>query len=307
MKKMRLHIYVAMAVFVVMIIVGSFLDLQINKAIFSANNGFGITVAALSMMVGYGILSAMGGMFLYHGLKITKVTWQKVLFILVSVVILALTVVLCARKEFFGINGWNIRSLVWLGYLLSTPIMGACMFGGYLIAKKVNNPRLWILVAIGAAFVALALLLGTTAVKSIFNRPRYRLVVNEHPNLFYNWWERCTNSKDLISQYGYGAEEFKSFPSGHVSVSTLTIFGATLIPFVYGKEIKHQVLYFYIGLAYALFVAFTRMWVGAHFLSDVGMGGLITTICAYACYEVVIHNPKLYENPSLEEVKEAQE
>ena len=301
MKKMRLHIFIAMGIFLAMVIVGSFLDLQINQAIFSKNNGFGIAVAALSMLVGYGILAAIGGIFLYHGLKITKVMWQKIVFIGVSAAILVLTVILCARKEFFGINGWNIPNLVWLGYLLSTPVMGACMFGGYLLGKKANNPRLWILMAIAAGFIALALLIGTTAVKSIFNRPRFRILVSEHPNLFYNWWERCTNSSALISQYNVTPEEFKSFPSGHVSVAALAPLAAILLPFVLNKEVKYQVLYFYIGVAYALFVAFTRMLVGAHFMSDVGMGGLITLVCIYGFYEVALHNPKAYELPAVSE------
>jgi len=304
MKKMRLHIFIATGVFLVMIILGSFLDLQINQAIFSKDNGFGITVAALSMVVGYGVLSAMGGTFLYHGLKLTNVVWQKIIFIAASVGVLGLTVFFCARKEFFGINGWNIPSLVWLGYLLATPIMGACMFGGYIVAKKANNPKLWILVAIAAVFAALALLLGTTAVKGIFNRPRYRIIVSEHPNLFYNWWERCTNSNDLIKQYGVTSEEFKSFPSGHTAVSAISMLGVLLLPLALNKEIKHQVIYFYCGLVYTLFIAFTRIWVGAHFLSDVGMGGLITVLCIYAFYEVALHNEKYYQLPSSEEAVE---
>ena len=304
MKKMRLHIFIAMAVFIVMIIVGSFLDLQINQAIFSKNNGFGITMAALSIIVGYGVLAMMGGTFFYHGLKLTDVIWQKILFIGASILVLGATVLLCARKEFFGINGWNIPDLVWLGYLLAAPIMGACMFGGYLLAKKANNPRLWILILIAAAFAALALLIGTTAVKSIFNRPRYRVLVSEHPNLFYNWWERCTNSSSLISQYNVSPEEFKSFPSGHTSVCALGMLFVIMLPFITGKELKHQVIYFYIALAYTLLVAFTRMLVGAHYLSDVGMGGLITTVCLYGFYEVVLHESRIYQEPSKEETQE---
>ena len=304
MKKMRLHLFIAMGIFVAMIIVGSFLDLQINQALFSKDNGFGITMAALSMVVGYAVLAAMGGVFLFHGLKFTNVIWQKIIFIGASIAVLALTVLLCARKEFFGVNGWNIPNLVWLGYILAAPLMGVSMFGGYLIAKKVNNPHLWILVAFAAAFAALALLLGTTAVKSIFNRPRYRIVVSEHPNLFYPWWERCTNAGELMKQYNVGSEEFKSFPSGHAAVSALTMFAVVLFPLATGKELKNQTLYFYIGLAYTLLVAFTRMLVGAHYLSDVGMGALVTVLCLYGFNEVALHNQKLYQLPSKEEVKE---
>ena len=78
------------------------------------------------------------------------------------------------------------------------------------------------------------------------------------------------------------------------------MFGVVLYPFVAGKELKNQVIYFYIGLAYTLFVAFTRLLVGAHYLSDVGMGALITTLCLYGFYEIALHYPQLYEIPSNE-------
>ena len=97
-------------------------------------------------------------------------------------------------------------------------------------------------------------------------------------------------------------EEFKSFPSGHTSVCAMTMFGVVLFPFITGKELKRQVLYFYIAMAYTLFVAFTRLLVGAHYLSDVGMGGLITLVCLYLYYEIILHYPRLYEKQ--EEVQE---
>ena len=86
MKKMRLHLYIVIGVFLTLIILGSFFDLQINQAIFSQNNGFGIAVAGLSLIVGYGVISMMGGVVAYHALKITKVTWQKILFMLLGLV-----------------------------------------------------------------------------------------------------------------------------------------------------------------------------------------------------------------------------
>ena len=67
---------------------------------------------------------------------------------------------------------------------------------------------------------------------------------------------------------------------------------------------KKPFCYFYIALAYTLLVAFTRMLVGAHYLSDVGMGGLITTVCLYGYYEVILHEPRIYQEPSKEEVQE---
>lgn len=311
MKKMRLHIYIAMAVFVIMIIIGSFLDLQINQALFSNRNGFGITVAALSMNVGYAVIAFMGGVTLFHGLKIAKVTWQKVMFIILSLGYLGISIYFDA-KEFFGSNGWYILDIKWVGYFIATPIMGAAMAGGYFVGRKANNPRLWLLMLVGVAFIGFSLIIGTTVVKSIFHRPRYRLAVYGEISPFFAWWERCGNYEDLMAKVAdkynlsleVAKEEFKSFPSGHTSVCSLGMLFVIMLPFITGKELKHQIIYFYVALAYALFVAFTRMLVGAHYLSDVGMGGLITTVCLYGYYEVILHEPRIYQEPVKEEAQE---
>ena len=295
MKKMRLHIFIAMAVFLIMIIVGSFVDLELSKAIFSKNNGFGLTVAALSMNLGYGVIALMGGVILYHALKLAGVTWQKVAFFILALAFYGVAVYFDAG-EFFGENGWYGVAHEAVGYALAIPLMGACSFLGYYLGKKANNPQLWLFIVIGAVFIGLSLIIGTTVVKSIFHRPRYRIAIYEAYIEFHPWWKPCKSYKDLIATYDIlTKEEFKSFPSGHTSVCALTMMGVVILPFIMGKELKHQVLYFYLALAYTVFVAFTRIMVGAHFLSDVGMGGLISLVCLYIYYEIILHNPALYE------------
>lgn len=307
MKKMRLHIYIAIAVFVAMIIVGSFLDLQINQALISPNNGFGLSIAAISMNVGYGVIAFMGGICAYHAIKIEKVTWIRIFSGLCALAFLG-TSIYFDGGEFFGPNGWYNPSIEFVGYIIAAVIMGGCCYLGYLAGKKANNPRIWLLMVVGALFIVLALVIGTTVVKGIFHRPRFRYVVYEYNGPFFAWWERCTNYKDLrdnlINVHGFtmeaAKEEFKSFPSGHTSVCAISMLGVIILPFIFGKEIKRQVLYFYLALVYTLFIAFTRLLVGAHYLSDVGMGGLITLLCLYGYYEVILHNPKLYEVKELE-------
>ena len=300
MLKMRLHIYIAMAIFLVLIIVGSFVDLSLSTKIFSEKNGFGLAVAALSMNLGYGVIAMMGGVVCYHALKLTKGTAEKIIFILISLAFLGVAIYFDA-KEFFGPNGWHGMAHKWVGYIIATPLMGGCTFLGYLIGKKANNPQLWLLILIGAFFIGLSLIIGTTVVKNIFHRPRYRIAVYGGYCDFYNWWERCVDYKSIMNMHDIAKEEFKSFPSGHTSVCAMTMLGVVILPFVLGKEVKHQVLYFYLALAYTLFVAFTRILVGAHYLSDVGMGGLITVVCLYMYYEIIIHEPRVYKKEVQEE------
>ena len=303
MMKMRLHLYIAMGVFLTMFIVGSFVDLQFTKAIFSPNNGFGLTIAALSMNVGYAVIAFMGGILLYHAIKLCNVTWQKIAFIVLAAAYLGAAIYF-DKKEFFGLNGWYGVAHEWVGYFIATPLMGAAMCLGFFVGKKANNPRLWLLMVVGAFFIGLSLILGTTVVKNIFHRPRYRIAVYNEYTYFYPWWERCSDYRSIMEMFNLSKEEFKSFPSGHTSVCALSMFFVIMYPFVTGKELKHQLIYFYVGLAYTLFVAFTRILVGAHYLSDVGMGGLISLVCTYIYYEIIIHEPRLYK---VEEKLEVQE
>ena len=145
MKKMHLHIYIAMGIFIAMFIVGSFLDLEISKAIFVENHGFGLSVAALSMNLGYAVIAMMGGVVFYHALKFSKVVWQKIFFILLALAFYGVAVYFDA-KEFFGKNGWYNPEIVFGGYLLAAPIMFGASFGGFVLGKKADNPRLWILI-----------------------------------------------------------------------------------------------------------------------------------------------------------------
>lgn len=295
-RKMRLHILIAMAVFLGLFIAGSFVDLQLSEKIFIKDHWFGIAVAALSMNVGYAVLAFMGGIVLFHAIKFSKVNWQKAVVYLLSAAFLG-AAIFFDGKEFFGENGWYGVVPEWVGYLVALPLMGGCYYVGYILGKKANNPRLLYLMIVGAIFIGLSLIIGTTVVKNIFHRPRYRLAVHDGYVGFHAWWERCSNYQDIMKSSGLFKEEFRSFPSGHTSVCALPMLFIVILPFILGKEVKFQVIYFYLALLYALFVAYTRVVVGAHFLSDVGMGGLLTTTCLYIYYEIIIHKPEIYQVP----------
>ena len=65
-----------------------------------------------------------------------------------------------------------------------------------------------------------------------------------------------------------------------------------------------QVPLFYGAVAWCFLVCASRIWVGAHFLSDVSMGGLLTAICLLIAFYVVINNKMLVK--SEEKIEEPQ-
>lgn len=298
MKKMRLHIYIVLGIFLVGFIVGSFVDLSLSQALFSRDNTFGLTMSAIGTLPGYMILAVLGGGFFAIGLKKEyKTAWRFVLF--VAAIACTGCAIYFSGREFFGENGFRqYINIKWVGYLIALPIAGGCGYLGYYLSKKSNNKYLWLVLAVAAACIFLALVPGVTMIKAIFHRPRYRLVeAYSSSNIvsFHNWWQRCKEYKDLMSAYNISGEEFKSFPSGHAGASLVFALGVCILPFVDKKYEKLQLPLFYCGVAWALFISFTRILVGAHFLSDVSMGGLLTTVFMLVLNEVLIALNKKYK------------
>ena len=79
---------------------------------------------------------------------------------------------------------------------------------------------------------------------------------------------------------------------------------ATTIPLMNKKWMKYQVLFFYIAFAWGLVVMFSRMLVGAHYLTDTCMGSLLAVIFFYIGNEVVVRKLLPVEEKKEEVVEE---
>lgn len=79
----------------------------------------------------------------------------------------------------------------------------------------------------------------------------------------------------------------KSFPSGHTAGAGMSYLMMTF-PYLSKKWERRKTLCFVIPLVYTSVVAFTRLVMGAHYLSDVAMGGIVSftiVIIAFTLYE----------------------
>ena len=289
MKKFSLHIYIALGLFVVLFIIGSIFDLQIMEAMFSKDNPFGLTLSVIGTIPGYGCLAVIAGMFLAVVLRKDYVIQHKKLFFIPVAVIAFGLAIFFAGREFFGENGFKDAAPKVVGYLIALPIMSGLGFLGYRMGLKSDNQRLWLLLLILMVSIFLALVPGVTLLKAIFHRPRYRIAVYMGYENFHPWWVRCENYKDIInaSLGELTKEEFKSFPSGHAGASAVFMLFVSFLPLVNKSYEKLRLPLFYVGLAWCLFICWSRILVGAHFLSDVSMGGLITIIFLLIAYYVI--------------------
>ena len=296
MKKMRLHIGILLGLFLITFILGSIFDQQLSEAIFRKNDTFGLTVSCIGTLLGYSCLALCGGIL--FGLAFTrpyKIIY-KVLIYIGAAIGFGLGVFFAGR-EFFGPNGFTNESIEWLGYVIALPFMVGMGLLGYFAAKKNDNKYLLNVVIVLMVAIFLALVPGVTLLKSIFHRPRFRTLSDPlfTEITFHNWWQRCTDYKDLMALYNVSKEEFKSFPSGHAGATLVLSLTAAFAPLLDNRIKKNHLVLFYTGVVITLLVCYARILVGAHFLSDVSMGALLTAVFTFIANEVIIFFKEKYE------------
>ena len=296
MKKMRLHLGILLGLFLITFILGSIFDQQLSEAIFRKNDNFGLTVSCIGTLLGYSSLALFGGiLFGLAFVRPYKVVVKVFLYIGAAAGFgLGL---FFAGREFFGPNGFTNESLEWLGYIISLPFMCGVGLLGYFTAKRNDSKYLLNVVIVLMVAVFFSLIPGVTMLKSIFHRPRYRTLSDPlfTEITFHNWWQRCANYEDLMALYNVSKEEFKSFPSGHAGATLLLSLTAAFAPLLDKRIQKNHLVLFYSGLVITLLVCYARMLVGAHFLSDVSMGALLTAIFTFIANEVIIFFKAKYD------------
>ena len=105
--------------------------------------------------------------------------------------------------------------------------------------------------------------------------------------------------EEMIS-LGLGEEVFKSFPSGHTA-SAAMIFTIASLPVFLGfegkKYLKYRIALWSVAAAFTLIVAVSRLIMGAHYLSDVSAGAVISTIFILG-YTFIQHGISIHREKS---------
>lgn len=111
-------------------------------------------------------------------------------------------------------------------------------------------------------------------IKNPMGRMRFRAMHYIGDYSYYTPWYQVSNARQLLDGLGLERDYFKSFPSGHTFSGSM-IYLVILLPDMFkGLQIrKWKALSYVVPIAYTGFVAFFRIAAGAHFLSDVLVGG----------------------------------
>lgn len=282
------------AVLVVMLVVGTFADYQVAQAVYAPHNPLVVVVSTLGLvpMAYPGCL--LLGVLAQRSLASRKAPALRVAGSVLCVALALLFGALVTRallsvlEGFGGITGTELPTAARMGV---GAVVGAGLCAVGFGAGKANDARdlarnvLAVIIALVATFVLVEV------VKVLMSRPRPRVVLAGYEGIgFSPWYRKFSGASELMAAHDLGKDAFKSFPSGH------SLQAAAFLTSFYGLSLVYPSLQGKLGAALvaevvcALAVMACRMILGAHFLSDVSVGALIS-VAAFLCLMVPQKEP----------------
>ncbi len=257
-------------IFVTGMVVFTFTDLPIAKAVYALNNPYGKFFEILGIVP----TSLAGIFFSISNLKTLRIAYNRKLAVIVSFL------------SIFAFAGFNLLSLYYLDSRFCVPmvlvdiviIRISVMANDYICSHATSvELRKIMLVALFSTLVAV---LGQTIIKYGFNRPRFITLTNPDVQFTY-WFVHHPIAHD------------SSFPSGHAAQAALTfvlVLFKRFLPKL--RTRKWDIILYSIAIFVTVSTMFARMLLGLHYASDVWAGCFLTlfTISASVRYVDKLYN-----------------
>lgn len=258
--------------FAALMLLFTFLDLPISKALFDLNNPFGNLFAGLAELP-----CTLLGTFSCAALLVTRPRQNKLVSAanLVGFGILMLLFALMA----------GVMPLGYLPLPRAIMLMGlAYVAAALVLSVKISKQQRAALrkAATLGLLLVLAAMVIINIVKIFWGRPRMRSMTD--PDSQFTLW--------FIPQGFTVNDECKSFPSGH-SANAACILWLTLLPAFLPRLRTKKAFLALNGAAYGwmALTMLSRVIMGAHFASDVTMGASITVCCFYLLKRAFYKDP----------------
>ena len=179
----------------------------------------------------------------------------------------------------------NVPALpTWVALLVSVFFSAICAFLLLLLARGCPTKTVFRFLCT-IVFCSVVTMLLINIIKVPWGRARMRLIVGTgNETYFTSWWKAGKALRDKLVADGISADEFRSFPSGHTSCAACCML-LILLPTL-GKQFRgKQTTLMLIGALWTAIVAFSRIYMGAHFLTDVAMAAIIASlVCTFGVY-----------------------
>lgn len=265
-KNQYLWLVVSLVIFIGCFIFSIFYDLSINQTIYSPTNTFAILMEAFGWYPSFLILVYYCALWFTNKKQDQKI-WQTTLAYICFFVTLGIMCWDSLRrlKQRNWIAGFtDLRCLPWIFMvLLCGIVIWFCAYKTPIVLK--NKLRFW-------AFGGTVYLAANQAVififKTIWNRTRFDdMVTIGNFELFTPWYSPFANGGN-------------SFPSGHTANAAGVFILIILCDLFPSWNKKRKLVYVFIW-SYIALMAFSRILIGRHFLSDTLAAAAIMAILFY--------------------------
>ena len=279
---------VVLAVLVILMVVGSFLDLQISKLLYPGHeSSLGQFFAAFGELPAFLCFTCAGVLlFLIRG-RLRR-DWN-VLFLIISALLVAFGLVMNIREACD-----NVPALpAWVAILVTVFATAVAGAGVVLLTRQCPAKTVlrFLLTLVFVSFVTMVLI---NVIKIPWSRARMRLLVSTgNDTYFMPWWQLGGALKQRLVGEGISPDEFRSFPSGHTACAACAML-AILLPALKKQWHDKERVCLIVGAVWTLLVAVSRIWMGAHYLTDVTMACLIVLGVSVLGIYLFYFNQKLF-------------
>lgn len=292
-KKYLIHISIFLLVFLSLLTIGTFFDLEISKILASGSlkegayystNKFGRFFEYFGSypIFALGIFACLIFMHnLYNSNR--KIKYLSLIYIALMVVIaywgMKDTVkYYCQNHDIIEIYKNPLTKMIVWG--ISIVLISILVF----FYRKVDLEKNKKLIKFAYIIIFSCLFyLVIELIKTPMGRMRFRAMNSINDFSYFTNWYIVSDAKELVASKGLEVvkDGFKSFPSGH-TFSAGIIYTLICLPYVNEKynNRKWKVLWYVIPIVFTGLVGLSRIMVGAHYLTDVLVGGTIAYIAA---------------------------
>lgn len=347
-KKTVISLCLTLLVIGGLLAIASFYDLQISRILtkgsleigkYISSSGFALFFEAVGSSALYIMISIAGVIAFWYGARYNKNKAVKYIYAFIGAVMVIVGFFMTFKDifsyvgEFIGANLTTVDSnnvliddardlagslYIELICVLMAVVSAIALMNAWKKVKKEDNDRyIWWAYAI---VCTVAFYLIVHFVKSSIGRARYRTMNYLNNFDFYTPWYVINGKRtmlDLVNaptiaeevRYNFVSDACKSFPSGH-TFSAGMVYTLLALPYLNEKFAKKNVRFTLWAscIAYTGIVAISRIVAGAHYMSDVLVGGSIAFGGAMISREIFVcrglHFKQLFAKP-VQEIVEA--
>lgn len=270
-------------VFCVLFAVGSFCDRDISLALYTPGSIPNLIISTVGQYTFFSAFVFFAGVLARQAAVCETITEKRRLlykilcgYLALSTAVIGSTAELhyeCIGAFFPGLD----FSLLFI-FLFALIFMYPLFFLGYAVGPRSFDKtlvtrliKILIYIAVGASLVG--------GLKEVIFRPRFRVTLAGYEDItFTPWYMPLNNARELIEKYGFNKNELQSLPSGHSLMGIAHIYIFPALSWVFPKLNDKGKLLWVMGLIYGLAVIASRLFLGAHHLSDVSAGALLSIL-----------------------------